>query len=228
MCRITVVLALALVVSAPAMAQEWAPYRNVRDGFTALFPGAPTVTDTTWKAQSGFILPERVYAYQKGRERHALRVVDYTQIEPIARERAKSCPEGAETCLGTEGLSGVGYWKHDVRGALLFATLQYLKQDVEVTDLYWNQQDLVEGYVMQLTSRADGSRTYTFIAMHEMKLYIAESTVPKGYPEPALFIQAIGWLDKDGNSLRYRGLYSHEIHGLREAPVPAVTRTPAP
>jgi hypothetical protein len=218
---------LALIGHAPASAQEWEPYRNVRDGFTALFPGAPTVTETTWKTQAGFLVPERVYSARKGDERVALRVIDYTNVEHLARERAKTCHPGAETCLGTEGLSGVGYWKHDVRGALLYATHAYVKGHVEVTDLYWNQQDLVEGYVMQLTSRDDGSRTYVFIAMHEMKLYIAEGTVPRGAPEPALFIQAVGWLDADGNSLRYRNLYSHEIHGLREAPVPQVTRTPA-
>lgn len=227
MCRFVVVLVWALIVSTPVTAQEWEPYRNVRDGFTALFPGVPTVTETTWKAQTGYVLPERVYAVQKGRERYALRVVDYTQVEQMGLERAKTCPPGAETCSGSEGLSGVGYWKHDVRGALLYATLNYLKQNVEVTDLYWNQQDLVEGYVMQLTNRTDQSRIYTFIAMHEMRLYIAEASVPRGLPEPALFIQAVGWLDKDGNSLRYRSLYSHEIHGLREAPVPEVNRTPA-
>lgn len=33
--------------------------------------------------------------------------------------------------------------------------------------------------------------------------------------------QAIGWLDKDGKGIRYRTVYQHEIHGLKEAPVPA-------
>jgi len=45
--------------------------------------------------------------------------------------------------------------------------------------------------------------------------------VPKGAPEPLLFVAAFGLLDKDGNDILYRTLYSHEIHGLREAPVPA-------
>lgn len=54
-----------------------------------------------------------------------------------------------------------------------------------------------------------------------MKLYIAEATVPRGAPEPALFVQAIGWLDRDGKGIRYRTIYQHELHGLREAPLPA-------
>ena len=43
---------------------------------------------------------------------------------------------------------------------------------------------------------ADQSRTFAFVAMRENKLYILEGTVPKGYPEPGLFQQSIGWLDR--------------------------------
>ena len=217
---------LVLLGSASAIAQEWTEYRNPRDGFKALYPGQPTMTETTWKAQTGFILPERVYTVERGRERYSVRVIDYTSVPQMGAERAKACPPGSETCLGTEGLSGVGYWKHDVRGALLHATFGVIKRDVEVTDFFWNQQDLVSGIVLQLTSTVDQLRSHVYIAMHEMRLYIAEATVPKGYPEPTLFVQAVGWLDKDGNSLRYRSVYSHEIHGLREAPVPATVGQP--
>jgi hypothetical protein len=213
--------ALAISTAAPAVAQEWTEYENVRDGFHALFPGQPRVTETTWKSQTGFTLPARVYAVERGAERYSMTVADYTGVEQLGADRVKTCAPGSETCLGTPGLSGVGYWKHDVRGAPLYATSIFLKRNVTMTEMYWNQQDLVSGIVLQLTSNADESRTYAYIAMHEMKLYIAEATVPKGLPEPALFVQAIGWLDKDGKHIRYRSLYSHEIHGMREAPVPA-------
>ena len=222
--RTVIPFALVLLISAPATAQEWTEYQNIRDGFKALFPGQPTLTETTWRSQAGFMLPERMYTAERGRERYSVRVVDYTGVERLGLERVKTCPAGSETCNGSEGLSGVGYWKHDVRGTLLYAVFAFIKRDVEVTDLFWNQQDLVSGAVLQLTSTADQSRSHVYIAMHEMKLYIAEATVPKGYPEPALFVQAVGWLDKDGNGIRYRNLYSHDIHGLREAPVPAAGR----
>jgi len=88
--------ALVLLVTRLALAQEWTEYRRVQDGFEALFPGQPRVTETTWKR-----------------------------------------------------------------------------------------------------------------------------LLPKGAPEPLLFVTSLGWLDKDGKDLRYRTLYSHEIHGLREAPLPA-------
>ena len=219
--RIALSCTLVFLVTAPAAAQEWTVYENVRDGFKALFPGPPSVTETTWKSPTGFALPARVYSIDRGRERYAVTVADYSGIESMGTERAKGCPPGSETCLGTPGLSGVGLWKHDTRGAPLYAASEFIKRNVKLTEMYWNQQDLVSGIVLQLTSNVDQSRTYAYIAMHEMKLYIAESTVPKGAPEPALFVQAIGWLDKDGKGIRYRMVYQHEIHGLKEAPVPA-------
>ena len=212
---------LAMLWTPPAAAQEWTEYQNVREGFKALFPGQPTVTETTWASATGFALPARVYSVTRGPERYAVTVADYSGIEAMGIARAKRCPPGSETCLGTPGLSGVGLWKHDIRSGPLYAASVFLKRNVTLTEMYWNQQDLVSGIVLQLTDRGDASRTYAYIAMHEMRMYIAEATVPKGFPEPALFVQAIGWLDADGKGIRYRTVYSHEIHGLREAPVPA-------
>ena len=219
--KTAITCALALLVTRPALAQEWTEYRSVRDGFQALFLGQPRVTETTWKSQAGFNLPARVYAVERGRERYSLTVADYTGIEQLGKERVKTCAPGAETCLGTPGLSGIGYWRHDTRGAPLYAASLFIKRDVKLTEMYWNQLYVVSGITLQLTSNVDASRTYAYIVMHEMKLYIAEATVPKGAPEPLLFVAAFGLLDKDGNDILYRTLYSHEIHGLREAPVPA-------
>ena len=57
--------------------------------------------------------------------------------------------------------------------------------------------------------------------MRENKLYIMEDTVPKGYPEPGLFQQSIGWVDKDGNGIRYQQIiYSNAYHGMGVYPVP--------
>lgn len=219
--RFVISCVLAFLWAAPAAAQEWTAYHNVKEGFKALFPGEPTATETTWTSATGYALPARVYSVDREREHYAVTVADYAGIEAMGIARAKTCPPGSETCRGTPGLSGVGLWKHDIRSGPLYAASLFLKRNVTLTEMYWNQQDLVSGIVLQLTSRADESRTYAYIAMHEMRLYIAEATVPKGSPEPALFVQAIGWLDTDGTGIRYRTIYSHEIHGLREAPVPA-------
>lgn len=212
---------LAVLAATPALAQEWTMHQAARDGFQALFPSQPHVVDTTWKSQAGFDLPARVHSVERGRERYAVTVVDYSNIEAMGKERVKRCPPGSETCLGAANLSGVGYWKHDTRGAMLYAASRLIKRDVKLTEMFWNQFYSISGITLQLTSNIDKSRTFAYVVMHEMKLYIAEATVPQGAPEPALFVASFGLIDKAGVELRYSSLYSHEIHGLKEAPVPA-------
>ena len=218
--KILVLVGLGVCLSVPATAQEkWTEYRNVQDGFHALFPGQPTVTETTWESQAGFILPERVYAVERGGEHYSVRVIDYTGVEQMGLERAKECPAGAETCLGGANISGVGYWKHDVRGAPVYALWSFLKRGAQITDMFWNQLDLVSGVMVQMVN-SDQTRSFVYVAMHEMRLYVSEGRVPNGRPYPGIFTQSVGWLDKEGRSVRYRNMYNHEIHGLREAPVP--------
>src|SRR5258708_26492465 len=96
-----------------------------------------------------------------------------------------------------------------------------LQRDAKLTSLVWEWQDMVEGHFIQLINNADQSRTFAYIAMHENKLYIAEGTVPKGYPEPGLFQQSVGWVDKDGNGLRYQVIYSNAYHGMGVYPKPS-------
>lgn len=78
---------------------------------------------------------------------------------------------------------------------------------------------MVEGNEVQLLN-ADQSRTYAYVAMHEMKLYIAEATVPKGNPPATLFQTSFTWVDASGNGIRYQTMYNNEFHGLRVYPVP--------
>ena len=217
----TFVFAFILSVSGLAAGQEWTDYQNIPDGFKIMFPGQPTVTNITWKSQQGYVLPAHLYSLDRGREHYSMTVVDYNGIEQMAIEHVKTCPAGAPVCNGN-ALTGTGYWKHDVRGATLYATLKLLQRDAKVTDLTWSQHDLVEGNELQLTSNADQSRTYAYITMHEMKLYIVEGTVPKGYPPATLFQTSMGWVDKDGNGIRYQTMYNNEFHGMppRLYPVP--------
>jgi len=133
-------------------------------------------------------------------------VVDYTQAQRILTEKAKSCPAGAEPCLGGPG--DEGHWKADIRGAMDYATWQILKRDAKLTLFVWGLVDQVEGRQLQLTN-ADKSRSFIGIYMHENKLYIIEGTVPPGYPEPGLFQQSLGWLDENGVGLRYTSYYSN-------------------
>src|SRR5262249_51855212 len=133
--KTTLACVLALVVTAPALAQDWTEYKSVRDGFEVNFLGQPRVTETTWKSKAGFNLPSRIYSVERGRERYSVTIADYSNIEQMGKEKAKSCPPGAETCLGAANLSGVGYWKHDTRGAPLDAAARLIKRDVKLTEM---------------------------------------------------------------------------------------------
>ena len=217
------VLACVLVVTAStsALAQDWTEYENRKEGFKVDLPGEPRMTETTWKSQFDYVLPARVYTVEKGRERYSITVVDYFALEAMGIERAKQCAPGNAQCRQNAGIMGPGYWKHDERGAIMYATFRMLERNVKMTYLAWEWMDMVEGNIVQVTSNVDQSRTFAFIAMHENKLFLFEATVPKGYPEPGLFQQSVGWVDKDGNSLRYQIIYSNAYHGMGVYPVPA-------
>ena len=201
--------ALVLSISGPSFAQEWIEFASREDRFTCNFPSQPKVTETTYRSEHGADLSARVYSATQGQSRYSVTVVDYNQAQRILTEKAKKCPPGAETCLGGPGATGEGYWKDDIRGAMIYASSQFIQRDARVTSYLYNFVDLVEGHQLQLTNNADKSRTFAGIYMHQNKLYIVEATVPAGYPEPGLFQQSLGWLDENGIGLRYQDIYSN-------------------
>jgi hypothetical protein len=214
--------AIVLALVAPAVAQdEWDEFASKDDGFSVNFPGPPKVEQTTWKTQYGYTAPARIYRASHGQERYSVTVVDYRVLEQQGIERAKQCPPGAEPCRGNQvGSLGAGYWRMDVRGALIYASLKFIQRDAKVTDFNWQIQELVEGLHIQLTNNADQSRTFGYITMHDNRLYIFEGTTPKGSAEPALFQGSVGFVDKDGNRIRYQRIYSNAWHGLGDYPAP--------
>lgn len=212
---------LALVLSAPgiAAAQEWEVYLSRQDGFTVNFPGQPQISEMTWRSQLGYTLPGRVYKAERGRQRYSATVVDYTSLEQQGIARWKACPPGNAQCRDGGPTIGPGYWKQDERGAVVYAVSQYLKRPFQVTDYAWDWQDMVEGHVLQL--KGDGRRTLVYVAMHDRKLYILEASAPEEEPEPGIFTQSLGYLDKDGKRIRYtETVYSNSYHGLGVYPRP--------
>jgi hypothetical protein len=211
---ISVVAATLILASvAPAFAQEWAEFVSREDGFRVNFPAEPKVTQATYTSEYGADLSARVYSTARGEERYSMTVVDYRPIEKLLTERAKKCPPYADercTGIGAGATVGLGYWKTDIRGALVWASWQFMQRDVKVTHYMWNFIDLVEGHQLQLTNNVDRSRTFVAIYMHENRLYIMEGTVPAGYPEPGLFQQSLGFVDKDGNGIRYQDYYDND------------------
>jgi hypothetical protein len=208
--RLSSIVATVLLLSpTPVVAQEWSEFVSREDRFTTNFPGSPDVTETIYRSQFGADLPARVYSAALGASRFSVTVVDYRPIEAILTEKSKSCPAGAETCLGNtspRSSTGAGYWKIDVAGAMVYAAWQFMQRDARVTEFIWTNIDLVEGSMLHLTNR-DGSRTFVSIFMHDDRLYLAEATVPAGDAEPGLFQQALGWIDDSGRSIRYQTIY---------------------
>src|SRR6266581_2997826 len=125
--------ALMLAISGPVFAQEWIEFSNREDRFSCLFPSQPKVTPTTYRSEYGADLPARVYSATQGQSRYSVTVVDYSQAQRILTEKAKNCPPGAEPCLGGPG--DAGHWKDDIRGAVIYASWQFLQRDAKVTSL---------------------------------------------------------------------------------------------
>src|SRR5258705_4734057 len=167
---------LMFSISGPLFAQEWVEFANRDDRFTCLFPSQPKVTETTYRSEYGADLPAHVYSVTQGESRYSVTVVDFNQARRILTEKAKSCPPGAEPCLGAPG--DEGHWKSDIRGAMEYAAWQLMKRDAKLTSFGWGVVDQVDGRNLQLTNNADKSRTFAGIYMHENKLYIVEGTVP--------------------------------------------------
>src|SRR5438045_1879749 len=154
---------LAIAVASPLFAQEWIEFAGREDRFTCNFPIQPKVTETTYRSQHEADLPARIYSASQGQSRYSVTVIDYTPAQRILTEKAKSCPAGAEPCLGGPG--DEGHWKSDIRGAVDWASWQIMKRDAKVTLFVWAAMDMVEGRQMQLTNNADKSRTFVGIFM---------------------------------------------------------------
>ena len=191
--------ALVLAMSGTSFAQEWTEFSSPEDRFTVTFPGQPTVTETTWMSQFHAILPARIYSGTAGSGRYSVTVVDYNPIERVLSERSRTLP-ALDLAVHAYGL---GYWKTDVRSAVLYATSKFVERDAKVTSIMSNFSDLVVGLLLQLTNNADQSRTFASIYMHANRLVMTEATVPRGYPAPLIFQESLGWLDENGTKIRY-------------------------
>src|SRR5438093_3597602 len=158
--RLTPLVSAAVVLSlaGASFAQEWIEFANREDRFTCNFPSPPKVMQITYRSERGADLPARVYSATQGPSRYTVTVVDYNPAQRILTEKAKSCPAGAEPCLGSPG--DEGHWKAEIRGAIVYATWRLMQRDAKVTSLVWNTVDLVEGHQLQLTNNADKSRTF--------------------------------------------------------------------
>jgi hypothetical protein len=192
---------LVLVSSTSALAQDWTEYANREDRFSANVAGQPQMQEIAWKSEYGMTFPGRVYSFQRGPERYSITVIDYTEAEKryYSVERPPSFQQAE-------------YWQIDILASIQFAATKLFRQrpGVKITYDAWHYIDLVEGHQMHLTN-ADATRTIAGIYLHENRLYILEATVPAKAPEPALFVQSLGFLDAQGNRVRHNQIYSNKL-----------------
>lgn len=215
--------ALIVLLPARAFAQEWTPFANVEDGFSANFPGAPKVEPVTYTTEYHQALPGRVYRASDAMGRYSTTVVDYRDIERLHNERAARCL-AAKGANFLDGDACQNDFRVDVAGAMDHAVSRFIKRNgVTITHYGLYFAELVSGRLLQMTN-ADGSRTYAAIHQHAGRLYIHEATVPRGMPEPILFMQSIAWVDAQGRAIRYRTLYTEGYGEWRfPHPVPPFT-----
>ena len=199
---------LMLALPGLAFAQGWIEYANVEEGFFVNFPGEPTAEQTTWETEFGAAMPARVYSVENSRGSYSVTVVDFRDAQRIHSERvnASDCPPGAETCIGGTGGTGLGYWRVEMQGSMVYGAWQMFQRDAEVTHLLWNFVDLVEGLQVQLIN-PDQSRTFASLYLHRDRLYILEATASQGRPGIVLFQQSLRFLDEDGGHIRYERFY---------------------
>jgi len=231
--RLRSLLSVALLVSfaTSATAQEWIEFVSRDDGFRVNFPATPVVTTTTFTSEYGAALPARVYGATQRGQKYSMTVVDYRPVEKLLTEKAKQCPPFADErslVFGSRVILGSRYGKKEIRSALVWASWQIMQRDAKVTHYMWNFIDLVEGHQLQLTNNADKSRTFVAIYMHDNRLYISEGTVPDGDPPPGLFQQSLGFVDKDGNTVRYTDYYDNDYPPPARAGARGVGPAPAP
>jgi hypothetical protein len=193
--------ALILLMSGPSLvAQDWIEYASRADFFTVNFPGQPTVRDITYTTEYRIAVPGRVHSYENGPNRFSVTVIDYSNVQKIHAERVKDCKGYPDTCGNP--------YVAELRGAMDYASWNFIKRDAKVTYFAYANSDRIEGRRIQLTN-PDGSHTFAAIHMHENRLYILEATVPAGAAPPGLFQQSLGFLDKNGVRVRYDAIYSN-------------------
>ena len=209
-----------IAISGLAAAQDWTEYQNIPDGFKVAFPGQPKVTDTTWTTEYGYKAPAHVYSAERGKERYTLTVVDYNAIEAQGIERRKGCPPGAEPCVGSD-ISGPGYWKHDIRGAMIFAAKQYLQRDVKMTNYTWQHQDLIEGAELQLTSNADQSARSSSSRCTRTSCTSSMARSRRAIRSRVSSSSRWDLSTRTAEASATGRCTSNEIYGLKEAPTPS-------
>ena len=200
--RLLLVVIVGVLCSQAAFAQGWREFYSKTDLFGCNFPGEPEVRTIAWETEYGASPPARVYTVKQGASTYSVTAVDYTPVKDMLTATSKQCPPDLERCNGLTSYSGPGYWKNDVRGAMIYAAFRLMRRNITLTHYMWNYlgYEGVEANELQFINNADQSRSFATIYMHHDRLYIMEANVPANAPAPGLFVQSIALYEPDGRT----------------------------
>jgi hypothetical protein len=191
--RLTIFLAV-LTFSGHSSAQGWFQYTSEMDQFTVNFPAEPEVEEISYPSEYGAVFPGRVYKALSGDNAYSVTVIDYRDSQAIHLARTNSTE--------ADDPQRYRYWIVDVLASVAYAAHNYRKSGGEVTYDAWAHIDRVPGIQLQITN-PDQSRTYAGIFLHRHRLYIMDATVPASAPPQGHFQQSLGFIDDDGERVRY-------------------------
>jgi len=194
-----------LLFAGPSFAQGWINYVSEQDSFTINFPGEPAVQDITYPSEYSAVFPARVYSASRGENRFSVTVVDYSDSERIHLARTNTTE--------ADDPARYDYWRIDVLASVAYAAQNFRLRGGDVTFDAWAHIDRVPGHQLQITN-PDQSRTYAGIFLHVDQLYIVEATAPASAPPQGHFQQSLGFIDEDGNRIRYG--YDADGHLIRD------------
>ena len=176
-------------------AQEWLAYMSTEDGFRVHVPGEFTVTETTWDSEYGAVMPARIYLYEDGSGSYKLTVADYTDAYRIHAARDDR----------TEAENLRVYWEVDVHASVVYAASLIRERPGRVVYNAYHYIARVPGEQIQMIY-PDEFRLYAAIYLHAGRLYVLEATIPPGAPPPLFYQQSLGWVDENGDEIRYQNI----------------------
>ncbi len=186
-------LSTSLCFPGLCIGQDWIRYVDQEERFTVNFPGEPVVEEISYLSEYGVEFPARVYTADAPPSRYSLTVVDFTDSERLHKERSER--------TGIEVFAQE--WISDVLGSIAYEAWNIRKRSHEVTYDAFHTVDRIAGHLLQITN-ADQSRTFAGLYLHDRRLYILETTVPKGAPPPGHFQQSLGIFDEEGKRVAYK------------------------
>jgi len=197
----------------------WTTYTSTADLFTVDLPGQPQVTSVPWESEQGVYLPAYSHTVKNGASTYSVTVVNYSWAQQLHSARVdERCARDLndERCTGDTSWSGKGYWKNDIRGAMVFTASKLMQRNAKLTRFKWNYLPQgIETNELELVNNADKSRTVVVTAMHLNRLYILEATTPGDQPLPTGFTGSASLLNVEGIRAFHEGVY---INGTRIEP----------